>query len=109
MLHPFHTSSVTRLATLALCVVLTAGSGFGQAKKHKISPKQANALALKRFAGTVIRSAKLEHEDGRWQYEVVMKLGKKWKEVDVDAETGKISNVETTSAAEEAKEAKHGG
>ena len=51
-------------------------------------------------------TAKLEHEDGKWQYEVIVKVGKKMKELNVDAESGKITSVENTSAAEEAKEAK---
>ncbi len=98
-----------RLTHLVLvsAVLVCATSAVAQ-HTHKITAKRATAIALKKYPGKVLHQANLEHEDGRWQYEIIIKFGKKMKEVNVDAETGKIASVENTSAAEEARESKHG-
>lgn len=92
---------------LVSAVLVCATSAVAQ-HTHKITAKRATAIALKKYPGKVLHQANLEHEDGRWQYEIIIKFGKKMKEVNVDAETGKIASVENTSAAEEARESKHG-
>lgn len=89
---------VTALALSALSAAVTP--------KHKISAERAAKIALKRFPGKLKGTPHLEHEDGVWQYEVLVKTGGKLKEINVNADSGKIGSVETTSAKEEAREAK---
>jgi len=96
--------SAVRVVAPVVAFAVVMSIGFAQGKTHKVSPKQATAIALKKFPGKALGAAKLEHEDGHWQYEVLVQVGKKMKEVNVDADSGKITSVETTSAKEEAKE-----
>lgn len=72
----------------------------------RITQAQARAAALKRYHGHVEGPVKLENEEGGWQYSVMVRTGKTLHEVMVDAKTGKIATVETTSKAEEQQEAK---
>lgn len=90
---------ITSLVTLAL-------ASFALAAPHKISPAQAAKIALAKYHGKLQGKPKLEKEDGAWQYEVLVKVGKIVKEVNVNAETGKIGSVENTTPGEEAREAK---
>jgi uncharacterized membrane protein YkoI len=90
-----------------IAAALLATSAMGAQKPdahHRISPDHAAKVALHRFPGKLVKTPKLEHEDGKWQYEVLVKSHGKLKEIDVDARTGKIGDVETTSATEEARE-----
>ncbi len=91
-----------KLTTLALVAV----TAFALAAPHKISAAQAGKIALAKVHGKVQGKPKLENEDGVWQYAVIVMSGKTMKEVGVNADTGKITAVETVTAAEEAKEAK---
>ena len=72
--------------------------------KAKISPAQAKAAAVKRIPGKA-QSAKYEFEDGHWQYAVLVQNKKGLYEVEVDATSGKVTDTEKTTPAEEAKEA----
>jgi len=72
---------------------------------YKISAAKARAIALKKYPGKVEGKVALENEDGKMEYSVNVKSGKKLREIMVDANTGKIANVEVTTKAEEAKEA----
>ena len=77
--------------------------------KTKLTAAQATQIALKKYHGTVFGKVPLEkEEDGKWEYAVTIKMGKKLNEVMVDANTGKIANVEVTTAKAEAKEAAGG-
>jgi len=100
----------TRIVFTASALLLASLTFAQTAKKtaHKITPTKAAAIAVKKYPGKVQGTPKLEHEDGHGQYEVLVKSGKHLKEVNVDADSGKIASVENTSAAEEAKEAKKG-
>lgn len=92
---------------LTLAVLGAAPSvTFAKSKpKTKLSAKQAEAVALKAHPkGKIAGKTDLETEDGKVQYEVVVREGKKLLEVNVDANSGKINSTEVTSAAEEAKE-----
>ncbi len=71
-----------------------------------ITRAQARAVALKKYPGEVVGKTALENEEGRWQYSVNVRSGKTLREVMVDARSGKIANVEVTTQAEEANEAK---
>jgi len=100
--------TVCALGALLLASFVVAQSPKKAPATHKITPAKAAAIATKKYPGKVQGTPKLEHEDGHWQYEVLVKSGKKLKEVNVDADSGKIASVENTSAGEEAKEAKKG-
>jgi uncharacterized membrane protein YkoI len=95
-------------SALAIAVtMLAASSVFASAPKPKITPAKAAKIALAKYPGTLVKAAHYEHEDGVWQYEVLIRTKKnQMLEVDVNAMTGKIGDVEKTSAAEEAKETK---
>ena len=91
------------LAVGALCPITSV---YAQGHHAKISAEQAKAAALKRYPGKVEGKIALENEEGSWQYAVNIRSGKKLREVMVNANTGKIANVEVTSKAEEAREQK---
>jgi len=55
----------------------------------KITMTGARAIALKVFPGKVMK-AELEHEGGGLRYSFDMRQGKQWREVGVDAMTGRI-------------------
>jgi hypothetical protein len=85
----------------------TLGAGLlaAQAAPHaKISAARANAIVLKRFPGKLTQKTTLENEEGTWQYGVMVRSGKTLREVMVDANTGKIADIEVTSAAKEGVE-----
>ena len=92
------------LAAIGATVVAVAPALAAQ-PKPKISVSQAEAAAVTKVPG-VAKSAKYEHEDGRWQYAVVVEAKKGGLyEVEVNSTTGKVLDMEKTSAAEEAGEA----
>jgi hypothetical protein len=73
--------------------------------KAKVTPAQAEASALRRIPGKAV-SAKYEFEDGHWQYAVLVNARKGGLyEVEVNSTTGKVTDTEKTTAAEEAREA----
>ena len=92
------------LTLAALAALTTAIAATPAQPKHKITPAQAKAAALKAVPGTAT-SAKYEFEDGKWQYAVgVTDSSKQMWEVEVSSQ-GKVTDKEKTSAAEEATEA----
>ena|SRR5437016_3307298 len=86
--------------------IMSATAQEGKAPKTKITAEQANAIALKKFPGKVEGKTPLENEEGKWQYGVMVRSGKKLREVMVNAMTGKIDSVEVTTKAKEAAEKK---
>jgi peptidase YpeB-like protein len=96
----------TTLILVAVSLMICAWATPQAKKSHKITPEAAAKIALRKFPGKVKGTPHLEHEDGQWQYEVLVKTAKHLKEVNVNADSGKIGSVENTSAAEEAREAK---
>lgn len=92
------------LSAALLGASLPAAHAKGKAKA-RLSARQAETAALKKYpAGKLAGKTNLEHEDGKWQYEVLVRDGAKLYEVDVDANTGAINGTEETTPAEEAKE-----
>lgn len=92
-----------RLVAISAALVIAAMS-FAQGYAFKISPARAEKIAIAKYKGKLAGKTELENEDGKWQYAVMVKSGKTTREVMVDANTGKIANVEVVTAAEEAKE-----
>jgi uncharacterized membrane protein YkoI len=68
----------------------------GLLKQARITTEAATATALAKVPGGKLRSGEIEHEDGRLIYSLIIKVdGKKGvEEVNVDAMTGAIVNVE---------------
>ena len=89
------------LAVGTVITVIMAGTAFAAAR---ITPAQAKAAAIKKIPGKA-QSAKYEFEDGHWQYAVIVVDKAQMYEVEVSAATGKVTDTEKTSAAEEASEA----
>jgi uncharacterized membrane protein YkoI len=88
------------LVTAALAVVVGLATGVAPsvatakasvAHKAKISLSQARAIALKAYPGKIMKE-KLEHEHGGsgLRYSFDMRRGKHWREVGVDAMTGRV-------------------
>ncbi len=95
------------IATFAIVVAALSASVSSAATppKAKITPKQAEASALKKIPGQVVNT-KYEFEDGRWQYAVTVKASTgKLFEAEVSSTTGKVLDTEATTAEAEAKEA----
>lgn len=64
------------------------------AKKAKITPEQARKIATDRVAGTIVEE-ELEREDGKLVYSIEIRdANQKIYDVEVDAKTGVIVNVE---------------
>jgi len=64
------------------------------AKKAKISPEQARKIATDKVAGTIVEE-ELERENGKLVYSIEIRdANQKIFDVEVDARTGEIVNVE---------------
>jgi len=71
------------------------------AKKAKITPEQARKIATDKVAGTIIEE-ELEREDGKLVYSIEIRdANQKVFDVEVDAKTGAIVNVEEEIEDEE--------
>jgi hypothetical protein len=64
-----------------------------EAGNTHISKKEAEAIALKKVKGQVV-SIKLENDDGKEHYEVIIKSAGAVYEVEIDAKTGQVLEVE---------------
>ena len=99
-------------ALLALSVAILCGAApalaVGRAKPRvvRVTAAQATKVALARWHGHAAGKTRLENEEGAWQYSVMVRSGKKLREVMVDAKTGHIASVEVTSGAKERAEAR---
>lgn len=86
--------NATRLAIAALAgIALSAGpvlaASKATAEQPKISMSQARQIALKTYPATVMKE-ELEHENGGLRYSFDLRKGKRWREVGVDAMSGKV-------------------
>lgn len=97
--------NIVRILALSASIAIFASSfGLQKSAHAKITAAQAQKVALAKYPGKVVGKVELENEDGKWQYSVMVRSGKTLREVNVDANTGKIANVEVTTDAKEAKE-----
>lgn len=83
-------AAVSGLALASLSVFPALAASHGVVQKAKISMPKARQIALKAFPGGTIAKEELEKEGGGLRYSFDMKHGSKWREVGVDAMTGKI-------------------
>ena len=98
---------MSNIKVLVAPLVIALSIGLCAAQKgHKFTGAQAAKVALAKYHGKLAKKPVLEKEDGMWQYEIIVQMGKVTKEVNVGADSGKINSVETVTAAEEAREAK---
>jgi uncharacterized membrane protein YkoI len=69
----------------------SAAAKSGVVHKATISMSRARAIALKAYPGRIMKE-ELEHEGGGsgLRYSFDMRQGKKWREVGVDAMTGRV-------------------
>jgi uncharacterized membrane protein YkoI len=98
-----------KIATVvALASFLTVGAFASTTTKPtpKITKEEARATALKKVPNGKIKSEELENEKGRWIYSFDVQTAKDVTEVNVDANTGKVVDVQHESAAKEAAEKK---
>ncbi len=94
-----------KLVSSLIIVSALASMSFAQGPHAKISAAAAAKAALAKYPGKLVGGKiPLENEEGKWQYGVMVQSGKILREVMVDANTGKIANVEVTTAAKEVKE-----
>ncbi len=80
----------TALLAAATALPFTAGSATA-AVRPAISMSKARAIAVKAFPGKIMKE-ELEHERGGsgLRYSFDMRRGKHWREVGVDAMTGRV-------------------
>ncbi|MCM3568037.1 PepSY domain-containing protein [Neobacillus mesonae] len=64
-----------------------------EAENNRISEKEAKEIALKKVNGEVVKVT-LEKDDGREYYEVIVKSSDIHYEVEIDANTGQVVEVE---------------
>jgi uncharacterized membrane protein YkoI len=80
------------LAGLAVgAAPILAHAKTGAVQKAKISMSEARTIALKAYPGKIMKE-ELEHERGGsgLRYSFDMRQGKQWREVGVDAMTGRV-------------------
>lgn len=98
---------ITTMLVMCFAFGVTMQAAQKKAAKSnvKITAKQAEKIALKRYPGKIVEKTQLENEEGVWQYSVMIQSDKILREVMVNAQTGKIDNVEVTTSAKEKDEA----
>ncbi|MGC8668115.1 MAG: PepSY domain-containing protein [Chthonomonadales bacterium] len=98
------------LAAFGISLAVPGSMALAQKPRHaphvRVTASQAKSIALKKVNGQVVGNVQLENEAGKWEYAVSVRQGKILREVMVNAQSGKIESVETTTAAEEAAEAR---
>lgn len=102
-----HRSRFARTAPanlVATLVLLTFAPALAETPATKLTMDDAKTIALAKESGT-IRSGELEHEKGRWIYSFDVQHARQVREVNVDANTGKIVEDSLDTPADEAKEA----
>jgi|SRR3954453_11580510 uncharacterized membrane protein YkoI len=98
-----HLLLVLALAALTGCESSKHGHSAAEAA---ISKADAERTALAQAPGGTIKEGELEKEHGRliWSFDIAIPGSADIKEVQVDAQTGKLVSVQTETAADEAKE-----
>lgn len=89
---------------IAIAIGLACGINTANAQNKKIGMAKAKAIALKQESGK-INASELEKEKGKWIYSIEIRNAKGTiTEVNVDAYTGAVVNVEEENAQKEAEE-----
>lgn len=90
-------------SAIVAAAVAAAAAGQRTVPSGKITPWQAMKTATQRASGRAVQ-ATFEFEDGKWIYGVIVAGKGKLSEVEIDANTGKVGDVEKIEPASEAKE-----
>jgi len=103
--------TITVVASLGLCAAFAGDKEKDQAQlesKAKITKAEAQKTALEKAADGTVKDAELEEEGGKliWSFDIARPGTKDITEVNVDAITGKIVNVEIETPKDKAKEEK---
>ncbi|MFC9710815.1 PepSY domain-containing protein [Paenibacillus sp. NPDC056933] len=70
--------------------VAGASSNQAASKQVKLTEAQASNIALKQVTGGKVTKIELDHDNGRYVYEVELRTADGEADVDVDANTGKV-------------------
>ena len=95
-------------AGLATSILFASGETEAQLQAQaKVSKVEAQKAALTKVPNGKVNSAELEKEHGRliWSFDIAMPHSKDITEVQVDAKTAKIANVQIETPQDQAKEA----
>ncbi|WFR63929.1 PepSY domain-containing protein [Paenibacillus amylolyticus] len=65
-------------------------SNSSASKQVKLTASQASNIALKQVTGGKVTKVELDHDDGRYVYEVELRTAQGEADVDIDANTGKV-------------------
>lgn len=68
----------------------TTGTVVTGSKEVKLTAAQASNIALKQVNGGKVTKVELDHDDGRYVYEVELRTDQGEADVDVDADTGNV-------------------
>ena len=96
---------VAGAGAVALTGVLLAGANAQDPAKHgKVAPWDAMKSAAAKVPGSHAYSATYLTEGNKFMYDVIVIKGKSISEVEVDATTGKVGDVEAVTPEMEGKE-----
>lgn len=70
--------------------VAGASSNQAASKQVKLTEAQASNIALKQVTGGKVTKIELDHDNGRYVYEVELRTADGEADVDIDANTGKV-------------------
>lgn len=65
-------------------------SNSSASKQVKLTAYQASNIALKQVTGGKVTKVELDHDDGRYVYEIELRTAQGEADVDIDANTGKV-------------------
>ncbi|MBP2245881.1 PepSY domain-containing protein [Paenibacillus xylanexedens] len=65
-------------------------SNNSASKQVKLTATQASNIALKQVTGGKVTKVELDHDDGRYVYEIELRTAQGEADVDIDANTGKV-------------------
>ena len=104
--HEIHCDSNTYVRRAGLDVGGPAGHCARESAETQVYGRTGEFDCGQEVPRKVVGKTKLENEEGKWQYGVLVQTGKTLREVMVNARTGKIDSVEITTKAKEKTEEK---
>ncbi|MBT2286462.1 PepSY domain-containing protein [Paenibacillus polymyxa] len=69
-------------------------SNSSASKQVKLTASQASNIALKQVTGGKVTKVELDHDDGRYVYEIELRTAQGEADVDIDANTGKVLSLD---------------
>ena len=83
--------AIAAITSIAFSAAPALAAAKAPAQKAKLSMSQARQIALQAYPGKIMKE-ELEHEGGSsgLRYSFDLRKGKQWREVGVDAMTGKV-------------------